>query len=193
MQKSMATSRPCAASAARHGLVGVPFVLPAGVLAKGGDQVTRVVVVVEFGSQIRAPAGVERLQQRFAGTLPRVGRGGQLAGRDRAVGRLDLGRGQRRVGAGDHDAQRPRPLHRRPDGRDIGLGTGVQVTERVAEQGILFAQARVCGIGRIPQPDEVAGLADSERMADSLADRVGEDGRRVQRPQVGAQPADRVA
>ena len=34
MQKSMATSRPWAASAARHGLVGVPFVLSAGVLAQ---------------------------------------------------------------------------------------------------------------------------------------------------------------
>ena len=64
---------------------------------------------------------------------------------------------------------------------DIRLGTCVQLTERVAEQGILFAQARVRGIGRIPQPDEVAGLADGERMADSLADLMGEGGGGMQR------------
>ena len=65
------------------GLVDVPFVLSAGVLAKSGDQVTRIVEVVEFGSQICLPAGVERLDQCFPGTLPRISRRGQLARRDR--------------------------------------------------------------------------------------------------------------
>ena len=59
------------------GLVDVPFVFSAGVLAKSGDQITCIVEIVEFGSQIRL-AGRRRtpLISASRGTLPRFGRGG---------------------------------------------------------------------------------------------------------------------
>ena len=80
----------------------------------------------------------------------------------------------------------PCPLDRGPDRGDIRCGTCIQVTEGVTKQAILLAEADVRGIGRIPQPGKVAGLAEGQRMSGGLADLVGDGRGSMQDPEVGA-------
>ena len=61
------------------GLVDVPFVLAAGVLTQGRDEISRVLVVIELGSEVRPSVGVECVYQCAPGTLPCICRSGQLA------------------------------------------------------------------------------------------------------------------
>ena len=174
------------------GLVRVPFIAPAGVVEHDREEAGRVVVVIELGDQVGTAVRVERRHQGVPGPAPRLVGRGQAGRRHRALGRLEVSRGERAGAAGDHRAQAPGPAERGPERGDIGLAPRVQVTARVVERRVLRGQPFVRGVGRLPQGHQVPGLAEGQRPARDLADPVGERAGRVQRREMGPQPPDRL-
>ena len=175
------------------GLVGVPFVPPAGVVEHAREEVSGVAVVVEFGDELGAggpgsnAAIRESLAWRHASAAAgRRGVGTALSAALRWAGVSGP------VAAGEHRAQAPGPVERGPERGDVGLAARVQVPAHVAERRVARGQPLCAASAASRRATRCrAWTKVSCWPATSLTAWVNARGR-VQRREVGPQPPDRI-